>query len=296
MNPILKMLITRERKKCDNRASAGSTPPVRCDEITERRNIAYRNDGDPFHRMDLYRPNTAVIPTPVVINIHGGGLITGRKEVNRNFCINLCRMGFLVFSIDYRLCPEVTFFDQLEDVYAAMNCIDGMMPMLKAEAGQCYMVGDGAGAMLAMYASAVQRNPVLAKAAGIRPSYLSVTSLALISMMFDVKDRGTTGRLFCRSFYGDHYRKHPFYPYLKPRNAAVCMSLPPCILFTSKPDEYRHATLDLARAIRHLHLPCILRDYGRDPRLTLAFAVFHPSIPESQRVIEDITSFFTEYE
>ena len=41
-------------------------------------------------------------------------------------------------------------FQQLEDIYAAMNCIDGLMPHLKAELGHCYMAGDSAGAMLDM--------------------------------------------------------------------------------------------------------------------------------------------------
>lgn len=246
--------------------------------------------------MDMYCPTTVKIPTPVVINVHGGGLIMGNKEFNRHFCINLSKMGFIVFSVEYRLCPEVTVFQQLEDIYAAMNYIDGLMPQLKAELGHCYMVGDSAGAMLAMYASAIQRNPRLAKAAGVRPSYLEIMSLALISGMFYTTRKDSIGLFLPKAFYGENYKKHPFYPYLNPDNVAVSMYLPPCMLITSKHDNLRNYTYDLAASIRHNRAPCILRDYGRDPNLTHAFSVFDPELPESWKVIEDIASFFTDYE
>jgi acetyl esterase/lipase len=190
----------------------------------------------------------------------------------------------------------VTVFQQLEDIYAAMNHIDGMMPQLKAELGHCYMVGDSAGAMLAMYASAIQRNPRLAKAAGVRPSYLEIMSLALISGMFYTTRMDKIGLVMPKAFYGDHYKKHPFYPYLNPDNIAVSMYLPPCMLITSKADHLRNYTYALAAAIRHNRAPCILRDYGRDPNLYHAFSVFDPELPESWKVIEDIASFFNEYE
>ncbi len=296
MNLILKSIIEKLRNDFDRLFEGRTIPAKVLDGITEKRNICYKSDSDPAHRMDMYYPNTVRIPTPVVINIHGGGLIMGNKEFNRHFCINLCKMGFLVFSVEYRLCPEVTVFQQLEDIYAAMNHIHGLMPQLKAEPGHCYMVGDSAGAMLAMYAAAIQRNPRLAKAAGVRPSYLEIMSLALISGMFYTTRMDKIGLILPRAFYGDKYRKHPFYPYLNPDNIAVSMYLPPCMLITSKADHLRSYSYDLAASLRQNRAPCILRDYGRDPNLYHAFSVFEPELPESWTVIEDIASFFTDYE
>ena len=223
MNPILKSIIHKQRSDFEKLSAGRHIPDKALDGVHQARGIRYKQDGDPAHVMDMYCPNTVKIPTPVIINVHGGGLIMGNKEFNRHFCINLCKMGFLVFSIEYRLCPEVTVFQQLEDIYAAMNHIDGMMPQLKAELGHCYMVGDSAGAMLAMYASAIQRNPRLAKAAGVRPSYLEIMSLALISGMFYTTRMDTIGLVMPKAFYGDQYKKHPFYPYLNPDNIAVAM-------------------------------------------------------------------------
>ena len=83
---------------------------------------------------------------------------------------------------------------------------------------------------------------------------------------------------------------------MNPDNIAVSMYLPPCMLITSKHDNLRNYTYDLAASIRHNRAPCILRDYGRDPNLYHAFSVFDPELPESWKVIEDIASFFNDYE
>ena len=128
MNPILKSIIHKQRRDFERLSSGRHIPEQVLEGVWEERNIRYADDGDPAHVMDLFYPNTLKLPAPVIINIHGGGLITGSKDFNRHFCIRLCQMGFIVFSVEYRLCPEVTFFQQLEDIYAAMNRIDGMIP------------------------------------------------------------------------------------------------------------------------------------------------------------------------
>ena len=90
--------------------------------VSVQTDIPYMNDGDKAHRMDVYRPEGSEDTTlPVVINIHGGGLLIGSKEFNRFFCAKLSRLGYLVFSIDYRLVPDCMVFDQFSDVCNAFK-------------------------------------------------------------------------------------------------------------------------------------------------------------------------------
>lgn len=295
MNPILKSIIQKKRREFEELEAKQRIPEHALDGVRQGRSIRYQQGGDPAHVMDLYCPTTVQTPTPVIINIHGGGLITGSKDFNRHFCINLCKMGFIVFSVEYRLCPELTFFQQLEDIYAAMHHIDSMIPELKGDPGYCFMVGDSAGAMLALYAAAIQRNPKLARTAGIRPYYLEIRALGLISGMFYTRKLDKVGLVMPRAFFGEHYRKHPFYPYLNPNHEAVSMYLPPCILTTSKHDNLRSYSYHMTAAIRLQEVPCILYDYGDDPDLTHAFPVFAPEHLKSMEVIEDIASFFTNH-
>ena len=54
--------------------------------------IAYADDGIKAHMLDIYRPEDSQEKIlPVIINVHGGGLIIGNKEFNRYFCALLCK-------------------------------------------------------------------------------------------------------------------------------------------------------------------------------------------------------------
>lgn len=294
MNLILKSTINKKRREFDTLSTGKTIPGALQDNVTEFRDVPYIQDGDRAHMLDIYSPICHAEQVSVIVNIHGGGLIMGNKEFNRHFCLSLCNHGFLVFSIEYRLCPETTVFGQLQDIAAAMNYIDKMIPKFKGKPGIVHMVGDSAGAFLALYTAAIQRNPMLARTAGVRPSYLEIQSMALISGMFYTTRKDSIGLFLPKALYGDGYKKHPFYPFLDPSVPAVGLSLPPCMLITSKKDKLYGYTKDLAAALNRCGTPCKLKNYGDDPHLYHAFCVFEPELPESRMVIHDICLYFRE--
>lgn len=74
--------------------------------------------------MDVYKPVGEVKePLPIILDVHGGGLIAGRKEQNRNLGIQLARRGYIVFIPDYRLVPETDIFGQISDILDALAVI-----------------------------------------------------------------------------------------------------------------------------------------------------------------------------
>ena len=294
MNLILKSTINKKRREFDTLSTGKTIPGALQDNVTEFRDVPYIQDGDRAHMLDIYSPICHAEQVSVIVNIHGGGLIMGNKEFNRHFCLSLCNHGFMVFSIEYRLCPETTVFGQLQDIAAAMNYIDKMIPKFKGKPGLVHMVGDSAGAFLALYTAAIQRNPMLARTAGVRPSYLEIQSMALISGMFYTTRKDSIGLFLPKALYGEGYKKHPFYPFLDPSVPAVGLSLPPCMLITSKKDKLYGYTKDLAAALQRCGTPCKLKNYGDDPHLYHAFCVFEPELPESRMVIHDICLYFRE--
>ena len=46
--------------------------------------VSYREGGDPFHRLDIYRPESRQGLLPVVLYIHGGGFRSCSKRTNRS--------------------------------------------------------------------------------------------------------------------------------------------------------------------------------------------------------------------
>lgn len=292
MSNYIHNIIQKKRKEFDLLCRQRTIPEGAINGILEYRDIPYHMDRDPAHRMDLFRPEYRPDPLPVVINVHGGGLIMGKKSFSRPFCAGLSRLGYLVCSIEYRLVPEVTVFQQLEDVFNAMDYIDVTIGQYGGEPGSVYMVGDSAGAFLIFYASALQRNPQIAQAAGISPSRLPIDKLALISGMFYTTNLDSIGILLAESFYGKGYRKSPFFPYLDPECIEVCNSVAPPLLITSEKDNLRKHTMHLSRAMDRHHIPHCLRDFGGNPSLTHAFPVFYPELSQSRQVINEIGAFF----
>ena len=79
------------------------------EDITMTKGVPYAPDGNKAHRLDILEPD-GMAPSsgwPVIINVHGGGLLLGSKEFNQYFCARLCTMGYLVFNVEYRLIPDL---------------------------------------------------------------------------------------------------------------------------------------------------------------------------------------------
>ena len=255
--------------------------------------IPYLKDGNPAQCLDVYRcyPRFDDLKLPAIINIHGGGMIMGNKEFNRCFCGYLSRMGYVVFSLEYRLVPEVTVFEQLQDIADAMKFLEKIMSEYHADPEQVYLVGDSAGAWLSVYTVAMQKNPHIAQIAGVNPSFLNTCALSLISGMFYTTRRDSIGMFLPKYLYGSDYRHIEFTPYINPEHFEIAQSLPPCQLITSKNDKWRSYSLDYAATLKQNGINCVLEDYDGGQELSHAFSVFHPELEKSQDVIRSITDF-----
>ena len=295
MRNFMKTMFLKQREKFDQETRVRNANFQIPDDIKLVENIPYLNDSCPAHTMDIYRPASLVPSRPVIINVHGGGLMEGSKEFNRRFCVQLCRQNFMVFSIEYRLIPDVTVYEQLDDVSRAMDAIKSLIVRYQGNPNQVYMIGDSAGAYLIAYAVAMQNSPELAGAAHVHPSSLPIQALGLISGMFYTRKLDKIG-LFLPSFlYGSGYRKTSFAPYTNPEHPAITKNLPPCYLVTSKDDMLQHYTLNFAKALRKQNTPYHLLDLPANKKLIHAFCVFEPEMPESIKVIHDMSNFLRNF-
>jgi acetyl esterase/lipase len=88
-----------------------------------RTTVVYRQvQGHDIH-LDVYRPKGDDL-CPVIVNIHGGGLIMGhREEVDRKLLTLAEEQGYAVVSLDYRLAPETKLPDIISDIEAAFSWI-----------------------------------------------------------------------------------------------------------------------------------------------------------------------------
>lgn len=295
MNIFLNSMFQKKRLEFDKLTKERNDKLLFPEDVSEMQNINYNDDFLPTHTMNIYRPTYNQRTLPVIINVHGGGLVMGNKEFNRFFCAELCKMGYVVFSIEYRLVPEVKAFDQFADVTAAMNYIEHTMMIFGGDSNRVYMVGDSAGAYLIAYTVAMQDSPILAATANIRPSSLKIRALGLISGMFYTNRFDEIGIFLPKTLYGREYKTSAFSIFVNPEHAAITSHLPPCFLVTSQNDKLQQYTIDFANALKRNGAEYELLNFPTNKRLTHAFSVFEPTMDESQEVINKMTLFFNRY-
>jgi acetyl esterase/lipase len=93
-------------------------PPIP-EGVKVERNLDYVGNGLVRQQLDLYLPEQATGPLPLVVWIHGGAWQNGSKEPCR--ALFLSTHGFAVASINYRLIDAGPFPIQIEDCRAAIR-------------------------------------------------------------------------------------------------------------------------------------------------------------------------------
>lgn len=257
--------------------------------------IEYVNDQNEAHRLDVFRPSESPDKElPIIFNVHGGGLIMGCKEFNRYFCARLCKLGYVVFSIEYRLVPEYTFYHQCTDFFQALRYVQDYGNLYYGKTDEIYGVGDSGGAMLLTYCAAMQNNAEMAAAAQVSVCPAPLQALGLIIGMFYTNRFDQIGLSLPKYLYGTDYKHSDFAPYVNPTYQKLVQALPPCLLVTSKNDNLHHYTTKFEKALTKYNMPHRLLDFPKNKQLTHAFSVFEPFLPESTQTIQAIAEYFAE--
>jgi acetyl esterase/lipase len=118
--------------------------------FTSQLNVVYTKAGDWEGKMDLYLPKSDK-PTPVVINIHGGGWNKGTKESQTGFT-TFFKAGFTVVNIGYRLTGQATAPAAVEDARCALLYLVKNAKVLNVDVNKIVVMGTSAGAHLALMA------------------------------------------------------------------------------------------------------------------------------------------------
>lgn len=292
MNPFVKFLLARVGRMYENWLAKRSDGSVFPQTLEIFRDIPYRNDGKACHRMDVYRPKDFTGNLPVIVNLHGGGLVLCTKEVNAPFCAELAERGFLVFCVDYPLVPEVMVPQMLGDVCAGLDRVSDLLGQYGGDPERVFLTGDSAGAFLSVYMVAVRKNPAIAEAAEVKPPNLDIKALGLINGMFHTAECDETGFFLRKDFYGKRWRNHPLRPYLKPEREEVASLMVPTFLVTGKAEKLRKSTIRFYRGLEHCGIRCRLMDFPASTKLGHDFAIMYPQMEESREVLEEMTGFF----
>lgn len=116
-------------------------------EYATERNIAYTTRSDDYSqqqcRLDVYYPEGAV-GAPVVVWFHGGGLTGGKRSLPKQ----LRECGYVVVGVGYRLLPQATIDDCIDDAAAAVAWTFANAGRYGGDRSKIFVAGHSAGAYL----------------------------------------------------------------------------------------------------------------------------------------------------
>lgn len=118
---------------------------VRNSEIQVIKDVPYSDTGMTEHRLDVIRKRNARGVQPALLYIHGGAFAVCSKETHELFTTQYARMGFTVFSINYRLMPEHRFPAGFHDSCDALLWVLENAHRYNADVKDLVIAGESAG-------------------------------------------------------------------------------------------------------------------------------------------------------
>jgi acetyl esterase/lipase len=254
---------------------------------------------------DLYLPKSIKGPLPLIIDIHGGGLVYGNKELNRWSAAETARRGYAVVLLDYPLIPTATLPEQVQAILNGMGALD-LLHRIPFDKDRVFLRGDSAGGLLSVLTLAVLNDPSIHQQFKITHDY-KIQGTALIHPMVETKRNDILG--FIPDFIPDF---HPLENHLTQEQNLSTISqektpryffepllgtsiLPPTWLVTSENDfMFNLESKALAKDLKRNEIHHELNDFPMTMKVPLnhIFMITHPNLKQSQRMYDSMAEFF----
>lgn len=281
--------------KSDKKRMATQTPP---ENVVKVKDVEYLDDGNPYHKFDVFYPE-GTIPKeglPVIIDIHGGGWMYASKDLNEYYCMELANKGYCVFSISYRLVPDVTVYEQIKDCTDALAYINSNMKNYPANKKTVMLTGDSAGGQLALYSTILNNNPDAREIFGTVDTKLNIKCLLLTSPVTYAKSGGWFS-IYTKKMWGEDYKTKAAYNYMDlDEIMELANNMPPTYFITSSGDTLAHdQTVNAYNYFADKGYECEIQDFTdlKDgKKLPHVFSVLDPFDEYGQKAIDNALDYY----
>lgn len=214
-----------------------------------------------------YRADNLLNKTlPALFNIHGGGFVIGRIEVDDAVCIDIARrLSIAVFSVEYRLSPEFTYPAAIEDCFSTLKWLYNDSEKLRIDPNKIIVHGTSAGGGLAAALTHLSRDRNGPK---IFYQFLDLPELDdRLNSTSMTKFTDTPGwnkpnaELSWKHYLGDLYGSNNIPPYAAPSRANDFKKLPPAYIAAFEYDPLRNEAIDYAEKLFSHDIPLELHIY-----------------------------------
>ena len=281
--------------KSDKKRMATQTPP---ENVVKVKDIPYIDDGNPYHKFDVFYPEGKIAKEglPVIIDIHGGGWMYATKDLNEYYCMELAKKGYCVFSISYRLVPDITVNEQIKDCTEALAFIRANMKDYPANKKTVMLTGDSAGGQLALYSTILNNNPDAREIFGTVDTKLNINCLLLTSPVTYAKSGGWFS-IYTKKMWGKDYKTKSTYNYMDLNEIMeLANDMPPTYFITSSGDTLAHdQTVNAYNYFVEKGYECEIEDFTdlKDgKKLPHVFSVLDPFDEYGQKAIDNALDYY----
>ena len=274
--PMLEMIVSGTNKV--------STEPAYADSLEKRLAVPYVENGTGEQVMDIYYAAPEVRKGAVLIDIHGGFYVAGKRENNRRFASVFLREGYDVVLVEYRVNNGVTdVSDELADCAAALDYLAEHANELKLNKERMFLTGDSAGGHLALYMAEGTENGSMP----IRPKSFKSRGVMLNCPAYDFASFARSGGFSKGAltwFLGPRYTDRKWMESMSPRTWLGSFT-GPLLVSTCTNDFIRSQSLLLQEDCAAQGRPLEFVDIAsEDRKVGHVHNVTDPALPESQTV------------
>ena len=219
---------------------------------------------------------------PGVLWIHGGGYITGMKEmVYMSRGVDLVKnFGAVVVSPGYRLAICNPYPAALDDCYAALLWMKEHAQELGIRSDQLMVGGESAGGGLCIALCMKARDEKAVNIAFQMPLYPMIDNFDTESSKDNHgKIWNTSRNHFAWKMYLRKDAKNSVSPYAAPARQTDYANLPPCYTFVGDGEPFYRETLDYVENLRNAGVEAECDTYSSD---THAFDMLYPDRNDSK--------------
>lgn len=261
-----------------------STELFYADSCDKRIGVSYVADGDPAQVLDIYYADPDLRKGAVLIDIHGGFYVAGRRENNRAFASVFLKEGYDVVLLEYRLNDgQRDVSDELADCAAGLDYLASHAGELGLDKDRMFLTGDSAGGHLALYMAEGAEDRSLP----IHPEIFTVRGVLINCPAYDYATFGNS-KSFSKSalewFIGSRYEDREWMTSMSPRTFFNSYR-GPLFVSTCTNDFIRSQSLLIKEDSEALGRPLVFVDIASDDKqVGHVHNVTDVDLPESREV------------
>jgi acetyl esterase/lipase len=138
--------------------------------VIVHKDIPYNEQGT---LLDIYSPKDIRTPVPVIMWIHGGGFIGGKKENTQAYAMTLASAGYVVANINYDVAPGYKYPVPVMEANQALKFLRENVRQYGGDIDRLFLGSNSSGSHIAGQVAALISNQAFADQMGIQPSITS---------------------------------------------------------------------------------------------------------------------------